>query len=150
MANLKKEVIEKIKKLRGFGLTYKAISLQIGVAQSTVLYWLNERYRNQRRAVAKEKSRNLNPEERKIRYKKRYPYNKKYIMDRYKSDKNFRERFIQLQIKSFKKRKKNWVINNLCTNCGRKREDQNFVMCEHCRIKRRIQAHRKKNEKKRD
>jgi len=143
-----KEILEKIRELRIKNMTYKQIAQEFNLATSSIGYHLNERTKQSSKERACLRSRNLTPEQRKERYKKRYDYTKKYIMDRYRNDEEFRKKFIQYQIKSKKKRQAVWKNDSSrCNRCGKKKVNEKFKACESCRISKRIQA---KNLKKRN
>lgn len=142
------EVLEKIKKLREKGLSYKDIGKAVGISYNSAIYHLSEK-ENKRKNKATKKWNDAHPEVIKEKNSKRYPYTKKYLKERYNNDEEFRKNYIGMVTKSHKKLSKEWKKQGLCRRCGREREDKRFVQCEHCReTKRNYMRRKRKNETK--
>lgn len=132
------EMLKKMKKLRENGITYKEISEKVGLSESVVQYWLSPRQKENGIKRGKKFYAKLTPKQKKEKSKKGYLYRKKYYKERYNNDEEFRRRHIQNIINSFNKRKERWIIDGLCSKCGRIRIDKKWKTCERCRGKRYI------------
>lgn len=99
-----KEVIEKMRELKSKGYSYTQISFKLRVNTQTILYHLNEKYREKR----KKSSRKIM----KKRYKKlrgdenRKEYARNYCRKRYKNDVEFREKQKKRCLDYFRKKQK--------------------------------------------
>jgi predicted transcriptional regulator len=92
------EMVIQMKELKKQGLTTYDIAKKLGIAQATVIYHLNPKYRKKRILRARK-------QERKV-YPKKKEYIKEYIRKRYSIDEKFREKFKKLLRKQAKKRGK--------------------------------------------
>lgn len=79
-------VLKKMKDLRSQNLSYDKISKEVNLHISTVMYHLNENYREKLKEINRKKGRGRKktPEEK--------AYNKEYQKERYTNDPQFRER----------------------------------------------------------
>lgn len=127
------EILEKMKKLREGGLTYKLIAEKVNIDASSVQYWLSPQQRENAIKRGKKSYAKLTKEEIVKRNKKQYKKAQKYYKERYHEDEEFRKDFISMVRRSFKKRKKAWIEKGLCSLCGRKREDKKLRTCKRCR-----------------
>jgi len=127
---IRPEDVEKMKKFRAEGLSYRKISEEFNISMSVVQYHLIPKYREQ--SLARSKKRN------KLKPQKPNPeYIKKYMKERYNNDEEFRKRFIGLVTSSYKRRRESWIEKGLCSGCGREREDKNLKTCDKCRYTKR-------------
>ena len=94
MKRLTKEQIEEIKKLSLEGKFQKDIAKIVGTSQTSVLYHINGRYKEDRKKHSKELFKKLSKEDRKKNYSKRKEYMRNYMRNRYKNDFQFRRKQI--------------------------------------------------------
>jgi len=127
------EILEKMKQLRGGGLTYKLVAEKVDIGLSNVMYWLSPQQKENAIRRAKKAYARLTKEELRERGDRAYQGKKEYYKKRYHEDEEFRKGFISIVRRSFKKRKKEWKEQGLCSVCGRKREDKKLKTCERCR-----------------
>lgn len=92
---LKKEM----KKLRKKGYSYSKISLKLQISYQTVIYHLNEKFRESIRIKNKKYNKNQNQ-------KKRREYFKKYQRERYTNDPEFREKQQERARENYRKNNK--------------------------------------------
>jgi len=142
------EILEKMKKLRENGLTYYEIARKFNIAYSTAQYWLTKGEREKKSKRAMKYNKKITKKEFRIKNKKYSEWRKEYMNDRYHNDEKFRKRFIELAQKSFKNRREKWILKGLCSQCGRKRKDKSFLMCEICRDKGRENYYQNKEKEK--
>jgi hypothetical protein len=85
--------IDRMKKLRAKGLSIDKISIRMKINRDTILYHLNDNYREYRKNI----SRKINKRyyKNKKRRKAKLLYQKNYFKNRYKIDKEFRDKQIQ-------------------------------------------------------
>lgn len=100
---MNQEIKDKILYLRNSGMTTHKIAEELNLAQSTICYWLGSRestiIRNKKRY------RSLSKEEKRVLFKKNYPYLKNYLKERYNNDPVFRRKHIE-RVKRYKESKK--------------------------------------------
>jgi len=102
---MNKQTINKIKELKKEGKTQKEIAEIIGVAQSTVQYWVNEESRIKKIEKSKEWWKKLPNDKKKELSKKRNQYRKDYYRNKYYSDEEYRKKRIGYSMKCNYKRK---------------------------------------------
>ncbi len=137
---IRPEDVVTMKNLRANGATFKKIAETFGVSMSVAQYHLCPEYKASSLARAIKAHKNRVP-------KKRNPeYIKNYIKDRYQNDEIFRKNFISLVVKSHKKRRAIWIKNDLCSECGKVRDEEKFRTCRSCRARKR-NTYAKKKEK---
>ncbi len=134
---IKPEDVEVMKELREQGLSYKKIGKRFNVSWKTPHYHLNPREKEIGRKRAYKSSSKLTKKQKKKRQLKEQKYRSEYMKDRYQNDEKFREDFLDIVKRNFEKRRKGWLIAELCSNCGREREDKKWRMCKRCRRKKR-------------
>jgi len=82
---ISEELREKIRKMRSEGKTYREIAEEVGVTETTVSYWCNEKVRQRMIENARRRWMSKSKEERRA-YAKKYRENRErynYIMARY-------------------------------------------------------------------
>ena len=124
---------EKAKKLFT-GKNYTEVGKILSFSAETIKYHLIEYYRKDKIERIKRYYKNLSSEEKRKIKKKFQPYLSKYIKDRYNRDEEFRKRIIDSVKKNQSKNRLHREKNNLCMQCGSKR-DSKFRNCESCRRK---------------
>jgi len=129
--------LEWMKEMRELGLPYTKIAKETGVCASTVIYHLNPEARKRKIERAIKHNEGMTIRERKKKSKKHYLYGKNYLKQRYHNDEDFRKRYISLVNNWQKRKKEEWKKKGLCSRCGRKRQNKQFVQCESCRVKER-------------
>jgi len=81
---ISEELREKIRKMRSEGKTYREIAEEVGVTETTVSYWCNEKVRQRMKEYARRRWMSKSKEERRTyakKYREKERYN--YIMARY-------------------------------------------------------------------
>ena len=86
---------------------------------------------------AKEYMAGLSKKEIRIRNKRRQPYLNAYYMERYHADPEFRKNQISAILRWQKKTRAERKKMGLCSTCGKKLKDKDYVKCLACRIKKR-------------
>jgi len=141
------EILEKMKKLRESGLTYRLIAEKFNISNNVVSYWLSPQQKENAIRRAKKAYTRLTKEEIREKGEKAYQGKREYYKKRYHEDEEFRKDFIGIVGRSFKKRREGWIKKGLCSLCGRKREDKKFRVCKRCREVSRKRCQAKKSEK---
>ena len=124
-----------MKEMRELGLSYTEIAKEIGINTKTAAYHLDPDQKHKTIKRTTEYNEKMTAKERKEKRKKHYPYLKNYFKQRYHNDEDFRKRYISLVNNWQKRKKEEWKSKGLCSHCGGKRKDKQFVQCENCRIK---------------
>lgn len=105
---LSKELIEELTQRRKKGDSYSRLSLEFKIPATTILYHLNEKYRNrikkERREYEKKKYKTkvFTPEQK----AKRNERSKKYFKEKYNNDLEFRNKHIN-RVKEYNEKRKN-------------------------------------------
>jgi predicted transcriptional regulator len=100
---------EQIIKLKNSGMKQKDIAEQLGLAISTISYYLNI---DKRKESFKKYWNNLSKEKKSIIYKRRSPYIKEWMRKKYKNDENYRENKIINSQKNYQIKIKKLKIGN--------------------------------------
>lgn len=90
-----KSQLEEMKLLRESGKTYEAIGKQLGISKQLVYYNLNDEFRIKQNKNLVNRFKNLTIEQRRVIYRKRNPYVRKWKFDRYHSNEEFRKTTIK-------------------------------------------------------
>ena len=103
---MNEQQISKIKELSEQGKTQIEIAKELKTSQRVISYWLSSN--EQRKALSKksiDSFRRLTLDQRRIVYKRRLPYLRKYNKTRYHADEKFRDK-MKLKTKSYYEKKK--------------------------------------------
>jgi len=98
------EVMEKMIEMRANGYPYWRIALELGLAETTVRYWLNPKYRERVIRNVSRWERGKLRSDGKYRERKR-EYLREYIRTRYNEDPEFRMKAIEAVLRYEEKRK---------------------------------------------
>jgi transcriptional regulator with XRE-family HTH domain len=89
------QLIERIRKKAKEGIPMKEIAKELGISQTTVIYWANDEYRKKTKKKANEISTKLYKEGKlwcQLNPEKYKAWFRKYQKDRYENDTEYRER----------------------------------------------------------
>ncbi len=130
---IKPEDMMAMKKLRGDDLFYREIAEIFNVTKNTIIYHLSPREKEFRIKSANKSTNKMTKKQKEEKIRKAAPRMKKYIIERYQNDEEFRRRFLDNVLRSQKRIRNQRKKQGLCPECGKKRQNKDFIFCEKCR-----------------